>query len=251
LGVEVIDSSYTEIDFDVHIPLMGVPYALGLNSEGQIPLAEGFLKPDPVKVQQYKQKYFFNGETSLINDLVTPHPNPPQSASPTPSLVRLVPRQQDDLPQGGREKSKIGIKWQGNAAYDRNRIIPIEAFYNLFDLPNTQFYSIQKDDGSEELKNLPSKYNVIDLGSTFNDFTDTAAAIENFDLVICNDTSLAHLAGALGKPCYILLPYVSNWRWHDDFSYSPWYKSVKLFKQTTPDNWSDVFEKVFDVIARG
>lgn len=208
LGAEVIDSSCTEIEFDVHLPLMGVPYALGLNSEAQIPLAEGFLKSDPAKVKEYKEKYFDN------------------------------------------DKLKIGIKWQGNPAYDKQRIIPLEAFYKLFELPNTQFYSIQKDDGSEELKNLPSKYNVIDLGPTFNDFTDTAAAIENFDLVICNDTSLAHLAGALGKACYILLPYVSNWRWHDDFSYSPWYKSVKLFKQTTPDDWSDVFEKVFESIIK-
>lgn len=144
------------------------------------------------------------------------------------------------------DKFKIGIKWQGNPAYDRNRIIPIESFYKLFELPNTKFYSLQKDDGSEELEKLPKNYEIIDLGSTFGDFADTAAAIENLDLVICNDTSVAHIVGALGKPCWVALPFVSNWRWHMDTSYSPWYKSVKPFKQTELDNWDGVFDGIYE-----
>lgn len=148
------------------------------------------------------------------------------------------------------DKFKIGIKWQGNTAYDLERIITIESFYKLFDLPNTQFYSVQKDDGSEKLNEIPSKYNIVDLGSTFKDFSDTAAAIENLDLVICNDTSVAHLAGAMGKPCWILLPFVQNWRWHTDLSYSPWYKSVKLFKQSEPDNWDEVFVRVSEELKK-
>lgn len=140
-------------------------------------------------------------------------------------------------------KFKIGIKWMGNTAYDLNRIITIESFYKLFELPNTQFYSVQKGDGVEELEKIPSKYNVINLGGTFNNFADTAAAIANLDLVICNDTSVAHLAGAMGKPCWVMLPFVQNWRWHTDISYSPWYKSVKLFKQNELDNWEEVFDR--------
>lgn len=142
-------------------------------------------------------------------------------------------------------KFKIGIKWQGNMAYDWTRIIKFESFYKIFDLPGTQFYSVQKGEGIEELEKLPDKYNIIDLGITFNDFRDTAAALENLDLVICNDTSVAHLAGAMGKPCWILLPFVQNWRWHTDISYSPWYKSVKLFKQNEPDNWDEVLDRVY------
>lgn len=141
------------------------------------------------------------------------------------------------------DKLKIGIKWQGNPAYDTCRIIPIESFYKLFELPNTKFYSLQKDDGAEELDKLPKDFELVDLGATFNDFSDTAAAIENLDLVICNDTSVAHLVCAMGKPCWIMLPFVSNWRWHMDLSYSPWYKSAKLFKQIEHDNWEEVFDR--------
>lgn len=144
------------------------------------------------------------------------------------------------------EKLKIGFKWMGNTVYDMTRVINIESFYKLFELPNTQFYSLQKGDGEEEFKKIPEKYGVIDLKDEFNDFGDTAAAVENLDLVICNDTSVAHLAAAMGKPTWILLPFVQNWRWHTDISYSPWYKSVKLFKQSEPDNWDEVFKRVYD-----
>ena len=143
-------------------------------------------------------------------------------------------------------KFKIGIKWLGNPSIGLSRIIPIESFYKLFDLPNTQFYSVQTDDGVEELQKLPDNYELFDLGKTFNDFSDTAAAIENLDLIICNDTSIAHLAGAMGKPCWILLPSLYNWRWHTDISFSPWYKSVRIFKQNEADNWDEVFERVYD-----
>lgn len=205
-GMEIIETMTMpdKVIFDVHIPLMSIPYVLQLNSEGQIPLPEGFLKANPDKVQRYKEKYFNN------------------------------------------DKFKIGIKWQGNPAYALDRIIPLSAFYKIFNLPDTQFYSVQKGSGEEELENLPKDFKLIDLGSTFNDFSDTAAAIENMDLVICNDTSVAHLAAAMGKPCWILLPFVQNWRWHNDLSYSPWYKSVKLFKQIAPENWEEVFERVYE-----
>lgn len=143
------------------------------------------------------------------------------------------------------DKLKIGFKWMGNTVYDMTRVINIESFYKLFELPNTQFYSLQKGEGIQEFAKIPKEYNVIDLSEEFNDFGDTAAAVENLDLVICNDTSVAHLAAAMGKPTWILLPFVQNWRWHTDISYSPWYKSVKLFKQSEPNNWEDVFEQVY------
>lgn len=142
------------------------------------------------------------------------------------------------------DKLKIGIKWVGNTSYDLSRVINIESFYKLFDLSDVQFYSVQKGEGEEELAKIPSKYNVVDLSETFTNFADTAAAMDNLDLVICNDTSVAHLAGAMGKPCWILLPFVQNWRWYNDMNYSPWYKSVKLFKQVEQDNWDEVFDRV-------
>lgn len=208
LKVEIIDKPVKNLEFDVHIPLMGVPYVLKMNSQEDIPLPEGYLRSNQEKVREYRANFFNN------------------------------------------DKFKIGIKWQGNAAYDRNRIIPLETFYKLFNLPNTQFYSLQKGEGEDELSNLPDKYNVINLAPTFNDFADTAAAIENLDLVICNDTSVAHLAAGMGKKCWVLLPFVSNWRWHTDMSYSPWYNSVKLFKQTKLDDWNEVFEHVLEELVK-
>lgn len=141
-------------------------------------------------------------------------------------------------------KFKIGIKWQGNTFYDKERVLKVENFFRLFDLENTQFYSCQTFDGSEEFEKIKDKYNVIDLGSTFSNFSDTAGALENMDLVICNDTSLAHLAGAMHKPCWVLLPYIYNWRWHDDVDHCDWYDSVKLFRQKDHGDWESVFSEV-------
>lgn len=203
-GAEIVDNRTlpSELIFDVHIPLMTIPFVLNHFKEEDIPFPDGYIKANAEKVKEYKEKYFNNN------------------------------------------KFKIGIKWMGNLDNDQSRIITIESFYKLFDISNTQFYSVQKGDGEEEFSKIPKKYNVINLADTFNDFSDTAAAIENMDLVICNDTSIAHLAGAMGKPCWILLPFVQNWRWHTDISYSPWYKSVKLFKQKELSNWNEVFDNV-------
>lgn len=147
-------------------------------------------------------------------------------------------------------KFKIGIKWQGNATIGLSRIIPLTSFYKLFDLPNTRFYSVQKDDEKCETLNLVEGYEIIDLGATFSDFSHTSAAVENLDLIICNDTSIAHLAGALGKQCWVLLPYLYNWRWHNDISYSPWYKSIKLFRQKESENWDEVFDRVREELKK-
>lgn len=142
------------------------------------------------------------------------------------------------------EKFKIGIKWQGNTHYDVERVLKVEDFFRLFELPNTQFYSCQTFEGSEEFEKIKAKYDVIDLGSTFSNFSDTAGALENLDLVISNDTSLVHLAGALNKPCWVLLPHVYNWRWHTDLSKCDWYDSVKIFAQSSNGDWKGVFDRV-------
>ena len=141
-------------------------------------------------------------------------------------------------------KFKIAIKWQGNTYYETDRVINVEAFEPLFELPETQIYSAQTFEGSQELEKLSSKYNVIDLSKSFSDFSDTAAALANIDLVICSDTSLAHLAGAMGKKCIILLPYSYNWRWHTDLSKCDWYDSVKLFQCQKDETWNDLVKRV-------
>ena len=136
------------------------------------------------------------------------------------------------------------VKWQGSTYYENNRVISIESFFKLFERNDCQFYSAQTFEGTEELEKAKD-YNLIDIGKTFENFDDTAAAVENCDLVICNDTSLAHLAAAMGKPVWIVLPYTYNWRWHLDLSKCDWYDGVKLFRQKSVGDWSEVFEDIY------
>lgn len=138
---------------------------------------------------------------------------------------------------------KIGIFWHGHKTEDTTKPIKLKTFYKLFNLKNTKFYSLQKGYGIEQLQETKG-YEIVDLGSTFKDFSDTAAAIENLDLVISIDTAVAHLAGAMGKPCWVLLPFVLDWRWGTDLNECYWYGSVKTFKQKEAGNWDEVMDMV-------
>ena len=140
------------------------------------------------------------------------------------------------------DKIKVGIKWQGNTSFDTQRVIPAEYFNQLIDLGNAQYYSFQTFDGSEDITKLNPQ--IIDIGQDLVNFDQTAAALRNLDLVICNDTSLAHLAGAMKIPCWIMLPYDTNWRWHNTTGKCDWYDSVKLFRQKGIDDWQSVFDQI-------
>ena len=142
-------------------------------------------------------------------------------------------------------KFKIGIKWRGNTHYEMDRVIDVKSFTKLFDLPNTQFYSFQTFEGAEDLNEIINDYNIADIGKTVKNFADTAGALENMDLIICNDTSLVHLAGAMKKPCFVLLPYLYNWRWHLDLNNCDWYDTVKLYRQKEVGNWDEVFDRIY------
>lgn len=142
------------------------------------------------------------------------------------------------------DKLKIGIKWQGNTLIGAERAMTAESFNKIFELPNSKIYSVQVMDGYDEIKKLQSKFDIVDLGSTFKDFADTAGAIANLDVVICNDTSVGHLAGAMGKKTYIILPTLYDWRWHKDISKCDWYSNIKLFKQKT--TWEEVILRIYE-----
>lgn len=141
------------------------------------------------------------------------------------------------------DKIKVGIKWQGNTYYDIDRVIPTKSFIPLMEVENTQYYSFQTFEGKEDIDVLKG---IIDIGKDLIDFSQTASALANLDLVICNDTSLAHLAGAMGIPCWVLLPYEVNWRWHTDLSVCDWYDSVKLFRQHKSGDWEGVFADILE-----
>ena len=139
------------------------------------------------------------------------------------------------------DKIKVGIKWRGNTVFDKDRVIPAEYFNQLTELNNAQYYSFQTYEGAEDVTKIN---NIIDIGNDLTDFSQTAAALRNLDLVICNDTSLAHLAGAMHVPCWVMLPYEVDWRWHTDLSKCDWYDSVKLFRQKSIGDWQSVFDQI-------
>ena len=204
LGISEIYDSFipeSDIEFDVHAPLMSLPYILGLKGKDVFAYSDGYLTVSPESVEHCRKIYFDN------------------------------------------DNIKIGIKWQGNTYYDKDRVIPTEMFNSLLDIENTKWYSFQTFEGSEGTSKLNG---VIDIGKDLINFHQTATALANLDLVICNDTSLAHLAGAMGVPCWVLLPYEVNWRWHTDLSVCDWYDSIRLFRQKENGDWNGIFKEVKD-----
>ena len=141
-------------------------------------------------------------------------------------------------------KFKIAIKWQGNTFYETGRVIDVEAFSPLFEISDTKIYSAQTFEGSENFKILSDKYEITDLSPDFKDFSYTAGALKNVDFVISSDSSLAHLAGAMGIPCIILLPYNYNWRWHMDLNKCDWYDSVKLHRLGKTQTWAELMKEI-------
>jgi len=142
-----------------------------------------------------------------------------------------------------KNKFKIGIKWRGNTNIALQRVISLKEFYVLGDVSDVSFYSFQKDAKPEEIEGTLFNLNA-DLVQYFKDFSDTAGALANMDLLITNDSSMAHLGGAMGVKTWIILPYISEWRWGLDSDTSPWYDSIKLFRQKAVGDWSEVFLEV-------
>jgi tetratricopeptide (TPR) repeat protein len=145
---------------------------------------------------------------------------------------------------------KVGLIWQGNAAYtfDHFRSIPLVAFAPLAEIEGVQLISLQKNAGVEQLAALEGRFTAIDLGSTLDTdagaFMDTAAVMCNLDLVVTSDTAAAHLAGGLGVPVWLGLSAAPEWRWMQNRGDSPWYPSMRLFRQSTTGDWSKVFAEM-------
>ena len=124
-----------------------------------------------------------------------------------------------------------------------NRTINIKCFAPLIQKENLQIYSLQVEDTLKGCEQFPQ---MINLGKDFKNFSDTAKAIMAMDVVVTVDTSVAHLAGALGVKTLLLLPYASDWRWFSDNKTTPWYDSIKIFKQINSISWE---EPINDIIA--
>ncbi|MEG4067956.1 tetratricopeptide repeat protein [Microcoleus sp. Pol11C2] len=139
---------------------------------------------------------------------------------------------------------KVGIVWSGNSQYSQNKVrsFPLNLFTKVLDIPGADFYSLQKEMTADD-RALLEQMAVTDLSSYLHDLADTAAAISALDLVISVDTCVAHLAGALGKPVWILLCFVPDWRWMLQREDSPWYPTARLFRQSTAGDWEGVLEQ--------
>ena len=141
---------------------------------------------------------------------------------------------------------KIGIVWRGNPQHknDRARSIPLDRFEGLASLPGVHLFSLQKGAGVEELPVVADRFSVTELGGRLTDFLDTAAVLMNLDLVIACDTAVVHLAGALGIPVWVALPFAPDWRWLLGREDSPWYPTMRLFRQPAAGDWHGVFEAI-------
>jgi tetratricopeptide (TPR) repeat protein len=190
--------------FDVHCPLMSLPAAFGTTLQ-TIPQDVPYLRAGPEAVERWRRELAGDG-----------HP------------------------------FRVGLVWAGRPTHqnDRNRSLSLANLAPLARATGVGFYSLQKGEAGKQATNPPAGMELIDRTEELNDFADTAALMANLDLVISVDTAVAHLAGAMGKPVWMLLPFVPDWRWLLGREDSPWYPTMRLFRQPTRGDWDSVIDEV-------
>ncbi len=146
----------------------------------------------------------------------------------------------------------VGLVWAGRPrhANDQNRSLNLDEMLGLCDLPGVQYYSLQKGERANDIANIGAKVLVRDLGPAIGDFVDTARLIMQLDVVVTVDTAVAHLAGALGRPAFVLIPFTPDWRWMAKREDTPWYPALRLIRQPAPRDWKSVIASVRDRIVR-
>lgn len=194
-----------DVSYDVQISLMSLP-GLFRTDLDTIPAPIPYLSADPARVRAWRERLAANG----------------------PGY-------------------RVGLVWAGGRAYlnDVFRSTRLAEFIPLAGIPGLQFYSLQKGEAATEAAMPPEGIDWTDLAPELHDFADTAAAILNLDLILTVDTAVAHLAGALGRPVWTLLPYgISDWRWLEGREDTPWYPTMRLFRQPQLGDWRAVMEQV-------
>jgi tetratricopeptide (TPR) repeat protein len=200
-------------DYDVHAPLLSLPRILGTTLE-TIPANVPYLFADNDLVEQWR---------SELSDL---------------------------------HGFRVGIAWQGDPTYrcDNERSIPLRHHAALGRVPGVRLISLQKGPGVEQLREVSGLFSVIDLGPRLDEtsgaFMDTAAIMKGLDLVITSDTAVAHLAGAMGVPVWVAVAFAPEWRWLLDREDSPWYPSMRLFRQSGRGDWEEVFARMAGELRR-
>jgi tetratricopeptide (TPR) repeat protein len=160
----------------------------------------------------------------------------------------LIKKWREKLQNHGA-KLKIGVVWATER--DPSRSCPFNLFRYLTSIDGVTFYSLQKGESSKQAKNLQTMINLIDYTEEINNFSDTAALIENLDLVISVDTAVANLAGALGKSVWTLIPFIGDWKWVLNKNNNPiWYPTMRFFRQPSAGDWEPVIVKVKDELLK-
>ncbi len=152
----------------------------------------------------------------------------------------------------GIQGPKVGLVWSGNPGFrgDHRRSPGFEPYRELFNIPGITFISLQKGEAGAALSGQPLPHNLFDLGPELESWDDTAALMMLLDLVISSCTSPAHLAGALGRPVWIVLSSFPDWRWFRDGDVSPWYPTARLFRQARNESWGPVLQRVAQSLAQ-
>jgi len=211
---EVVPSLSRSPSFDLWCGLHSLPHAVGTTLE-TIPTPASYLSADPADVDRWRER-----------------------------LAGLAGLRVGLCWAGGRSDSLVQI------AVDRRRSVALDTLAPLGEAAGVQFISLQKGPPAAEAACPPPGMRLHDLTQDLDDFADTAALIENLDLVISVDTAVAHLAGALGKPIWLLNRFDTCWRWLQDRDDSPWYPSLRQFRQPTPGDWHTVISRVRVALQR-
>jgi tetratricopeptide (TPR) repeat protein len=203
-AIEVVALDDKPRVFDLECPLMSLPAVFG-TTVGTVPWPGAYLSADPELIRQKRVQF------------------------PAPG-------------QGLR----IGIAWAGNPNYksDSQRSVRLDTLLPLLRTDGVSWTSLQKGEAAKQLQSLPAGVSITDASSADQDFAETAALIATLDLVVTTDTSIAHLAGAMAKPVWILLPFLSDWRWMQHIETTPWYPSARLFRQRGRGDWAELQQRV-------
>jgi tetratricopeptide (TPR) repeat protein len=147
---------------------------------------------------------------------------------------------------------RVGLVWAGNPRFkgDRTRSLNLQQLAPFADAREVKFYSLQKGPAGVQAKNPPAGLELVELGPELNDFADTAAVMSLMDLIITTDTSVPHLAGALGRAVWVMLQFVPDFRWLLERDDSPWYPTMRLFRQTSVGDWKGVIQRVVEALAK-
>ena len=212
-GVDVVDTNGQFRDFDYRVSLMSLPAVFRTTVE-TVPDTVPYLTADPARIARWRERI-------------------------------------------GEEGLRVGLVWQGNPKYlrDRERSIALGEFAPLAAVPGVRFISLQAAGaGADQLKSPPAGMRIEELGEEItgnpDGFREVAAAMMNLDLLIMSDTGPTHLAGALGRPVWLALSHYPDWRWLRAGEATPWYPTMRLFRQTAPGDWRGVFERIAAELAK-